>query len=486
MAVSQVFRIGMLCIIGGVGNGLFFSWSLGTALLASSIALACAFVWQFQYRSLVGVYGMLFLLIFLGSWLRASQSLLQWELLPDILVRLDQAIVVDRVKQTENAKQVVLRPLSCENNACPSVLVLGFFPSFADITEGDVLALSCVLERPATFSEGFDYPKVLAKDGIGYVCRFPKKWAKEGKSESLFASGVRRTREVVERVLRNEIPEPESGLVLGLLVGGDGRLPEAVQNEFSRTGLSHIVAVSGYNVSIIAVIVMSALIFLGLYRQQALWGVLLGIIFFVSIVGAPASAVRAAIMVSVALFATHIGRVGSPINGILCAAAVMVLINPLLLRYDIGFQLSFAATIGIFLLAPFALLSLHVGDILATTLAAELFVLPIILFHFHSFPILSLLVNLCVLPLVPLAMMLGAIALCCSVIFPWFGEIFGIPAFLVSRTILEIVHFFSVQRFALVSVSSFGIGAMLLWYGVVVLLLMFLRRRFPQVMSFQK
>lgn len=473
----------MLCVIGGVGVGLFFSWSLGISLFLVSIAMASAIVLGYlRFLNSIACVGVL-LALFLGSWFRSAQAVFWWESLPDTSARLDRAIVVGHVKQTETAKQAVLQPISCEYGACPSARVLGFFPSFADIAEGDEISLSCDLEKPEAFSAEFDYPKVLAKDGIGFVCRFPKDWKKNGESGNILVSGVRRTREIVEQVLQRAIPEPESGLILGLLVGGDGRLPKSIQDEFSRTGLSHIVAVSGYNVSIIAVIAMNALIFLGLYRQRALWGVLLGIAFFTVLVGAPASAVRAAIMASVALLATRMGRASSPINGILCAAAVMLLVNPLLLRYDIGFQLSFAATVGIFMVTPFALLSLRMGDIVATTLAAELFVLPIILFHFHAFPILSLVVNLFVLPIVPLAMAFGMVAFCFGAAFPWLGVVFGFPAFLVSRAILEIIHFFAYQRFASVPVSGFGMGAVLAWYGGIAMALILLRKKFSTALS---
>ncbi len=481
---SRVFRMGMLCSIGGTGIGLFFSWSLGVTLFVCAVVIVGMITWHLERFFVVVACVVMLLVLFFGSWFRASRIVSQWETPQSTSVRLERAIIIDRVKQTEHAKQAILKPISCGESSCPSTRVLGTFPSFADIADGDVISLSCTLERPTSFTSDFDYPKVLAKDGIGSICRFPKEWKKEGVSGNIFARMIRKTRTVVEMVLERAIPEPESGLVLGLIVGGDGRLSKGVQDEFSRTGLSHIVAVSGYNVSIIAVICINTLIFFGLYRQQAFWGALIGIVFFTLLVGAPASAVRAAVMVSVALLATRMGRVGNPINGILFAAAGMLCINPLLLRYDIGFQLSFAATLGIFLVTPFALLSLRAGDIVATTLAAELFVLPIILFHFHALPALSLVVNVLVLPLVPLAMICGVFAFCFGGILPSLAAVFGFPAFLVSRAILEIIHFFASQPFASVSVASFGVGAVILWYGCIGTALVFLRRKFPTALSF--
>lgn len=484
MTVSRMFRLGMLCAIGGTGIGLFFSWSSGVALVACSVAIGVAIVWFPRRLFAAGVSLIVCGVLFCGAWFRAAEAVSWWETLPQTSAHLERARVVGLVEQKENTKQAILQPIACGASLCPSAFVLGSFPAFADIADGDILALSCALEKPERFTEDFDYPKVLAKDGVGFVCRFPKDWRKEGVSGGMFASLVRTVRVSVERTIERVIPEPESGLILGLIVGGDGRLPKEVQDGFSKTGLSHIVAVSGYNVSIIAILCMNLLIFCGLYRQKALWGALCGIFFFTVLVGAPASAVRAAIMVSIALLATRMGRVEHPINGILCAAAGMLFINPLLLRYDIGFQLSFAATLGIFLVTPFALLSMRMGDIMATTLAAELFVLPIILFHFHALPILSLLVNLCVLPLVPLAMMLGSFAFLGATLIPPMGMVFGFPAFLVSQAIITIIQFFAAQSFASISIQHFSLGMVMLWYSIVFVVLALLRRTFPTIAAF--
>ena len=483
MTASRAFRTGMVCSIGGTGVGLFFSWSIGVALFACSIIVAVAIVW-FPNRSFVANIGLaIFGALFIGSWLRAANTVSWWERLSPTSASLERAMVVGLVEQKENSKQAILQPISCGVLLCPPTYVLGNFPTFSDIADGDILTLSCALEKPERFIDSFDYPKVLAKDGIGFVCRFPKRWHKESTDKGIFASLVRTVRVSVERTIARAIPEPEAGLILGLIVGGDGRLPKEVQERFSRTGLSHIVAVSGYNISIIALLCMDLFVFLGLYRQKALWGALLGVFFFTVLVGDPASAVRAAIMVSVALLATQMGRVGNPINGILFAAAIMLFVNPFLLRYDIGFQLSFAATLGIFLVTPFALMSVRMGDIVATTLAAELFVLPIILFHFHALPTLSLLANLLVLPLVPLAMMLGSFAFLGAAAVPSMSVVFGFPAFLVSHAILFIIRFFSVQHFASVSIQYFPLWMVALWYGISCVVLVLLGRKFPAIRS---
>lgn len=465
MTASGVFRLGMLCFIGGTATGLFFSWSLGIALMVCALSIVLLVSWFPENRLRMGRNISLCLVAFLGAWLWSAKALEDWNALPEIDTRLERAIVVRQVEQKENSKQATLQPIECGGVLCPDVLVQGVFPLFADIAEGDILSLSCRMEKPERFTKEFDYPKMLAKDGIGYVCRFPKTWNKEGVSEGKFSASMRAMRRAVERGIGMALPEPEAGFVAGILVGGDDRLSKDIQEKFSRTGLSHIVAVSGYNVSIVAVLLMSVLILCGWYRQQALWGALLGIGIFTILVGAPSSAVRAAIMAGIALGAARLGRLGNSVNAILLAGIIMLLLNPLLLRYDIGFQLSFAATLGIILLSPFALLSLRWGDVLSTTIVAEIFVLPLILFYFHTAPILALPTNMLIVPFVPITMFLGSVAALLSIVVPSLAPVFGFPAFLFSRTILETVDFFSRQTFAVVETPSFGIGSLFLYYA---------------------
>lgn len=477
MSVSGVFRAGMLCCIGGTAFGLFFSWSLGVVLLLVSVLIAILIAWVHRYRAQVTIASSICLIVFCGAWAHASNVTEGWNVLPESESTLLRAVVVRQVEQKENSKQAVLRSIECGDVSCPEVLVLGVFPLFADISEGNIVSLSCPLEKPKQFTSEFDYPKMLAKDGIGYVCRFPKEWLVIGVSETVFHSSLRTVREALELGINRALPEPESGLVAGLLLGGDDRLPGTLQDQFSRTGLSHVVAVSGYNVSIVAILFMSVFTAIGLYRQQAFWVALFGIGCFTVLVGFPASAVRAAIMASVALLATRVERAGSSRDAILFSATVMLLFNPLLLRYDIGFQLSFLATIGIVSLAPFALTSLRLGDILATTLAAEIFILPILLFHFHALPVFSLLANSIVLPLVPIAMFLGAIAAVSGMLVPWAATVFGFPAFLVSWSILALVRWISEYDLTSVEVSHFGLFSVILWYGVLSCTIFFLRRK---------
>jgi ComEC/Rec2-related protein len=144
-------------------------------------------------------------------------------------------------------------------------------------------------------------------------------------------------------------PDPESSLMAGILFGVDTGLTQELQQAFKNTGTAHIIAISGFNISIIAGLFFAFFSkFLG-SRRGALLAVI-GIIFYTILVGGDAAVVRAAIMGSLALFAKQVGRRQFALNTLLAVALLMCLWNPLYI-WDVGFQLSFFATLGLILYA---------------------------------------------------------------------------------------------------------------------------------------
>ncbi len=473
MVASVAFRIILGFLIGGIIFGLFFSFSIWIVCVVCAMAIAFLVASTPRW----GVVMLAATVMSMCSWWYSARVVARWQALSLSETILTRAEVIREVVTKERSQQVALRSIECDGGMCPQELVLGVFSLSSEVEMGDILNLSCPMERPERFAPEFDYPMFLAKDGIGFVCRFPRDWKVDGQTENVARVFFHALRSWFEEGIYRAIPEPEAGFIAGILVGGDDRLPERVQSDFSRTGISHIVAVSGYNVSIVAAIIMGVCILMGLYRQQAFWLAVGGIVVFTVVVGAPSSAVRAAIMGITALVAMRVGRLGSPINAILLCACVMLLENPLLFRYDIGFQLSFAATLGIVLFSPIAFGSFALSDILITTIAAELFILPIALYYFHAMPTLSLFANMLILPLVPVGMLLGSVAVVISSVLPSIATLVGFPAFLIARTIFVIVDFFAQWEYISFSVPNFGMTAVIVWYVVVFLGIAFLQTR---------
>lgn len=231
-------------------------------------------------------------------------------------------------------------------------------------------------------------------------------------------------RDLVGRLL----PEPEASLLLGLLIGDRRGLPDEIIGAFRDAGAAHVLAVSGYNVT--RVIAAAALVFaLGsVSRRTVAVAATIVVALFVALVGGSASAVRAAAMGCTALLAAFLGRRYAPTSSLALAAAVMLSANPLLLRYDVGFQLSFAAVWGMMTLAPPLALRLRaVPDALglrsaaAETFAATVATLPVALMTFGRLPLAAVPVNAAVVPLVPWAMVFGAATLALGAIHPGLG-----------------------------------------------------------------
>jgi competence protein ComEC len=237
--------------------------------------------------------------------------------------------------------------------------------------------------------------------------------------------------------------------------------------------MTHIVAVSGYNITIIAEYLMWLLIFGGLWRKQAFYVAVVAIGLFVLMIGLPASAVRAGIMGTLLLWAMKNGRLANAQNAIIFAASVMLIFNPLLLRYDVGFQLSFLATLGIVYVYPILedyLMQKNkfsgIWEILLLTLAAQAFVLPIILINFERLSLISPLANLLVLPIIPLTMLLGFFATTAYFIFPWLGKILAWLAFLPLKYEVEVIKFLASFKFASLEIKNFSWVGVLIWYLV--------------------
>lgn len=290
---------------------------------------------------------------------------------------------------------------------------------------------------------------------------------------------------VMERALSEILPEPEAGLSKGLLLGGDVYLPEALKESFTRVGLSHMIAVSGYNMTLIAEMFLVVGLSLGLWRKQAIWTALVGIVFFILMIGMPASAARAGAMAGIVFMAFQSGRLVHPVRTLLFAAGVMLLFNPLLFRYDMGFQLSFLATLGILVLMPYCeyiapkqRLLKKGFEILCMTLAVELFVLPLILFSFHTFSLLIIIGNFLIL-LVPFAMATAFAAMLLFLIVPGAQVMIVWSAFAFLTLITRSVEYLGSWTAMSIEVMGFGIWYLLGWYAILGIFVAVISRVFP-------
>ena len=219
-------------------------------------------------------------------------------------------------------------------------------------------------------------------------------------------------RRKVEGVYRRVLPEPQSSLLAGIVLGSKSGLPNDVYQNLQKTGTLHMVVASGMNVTIVGSTLLSFFL-LFTSRHLALIFAFLGIWFYVLLAGAEIPVIRAGMMGTLAFLAAGLGREADGWRGLGLAAAVLLLIDPLSL-FDLGFQLSFTATAGILFFGRkisnlLIWVPRQLRPDLAQTLGAQIATLPLILINFGQYSLFSLPANLLVVTSLSLIMKLGAI-----------------------------------------------------------------------------
>ncbi|MBI2589067.1 ComEC/Rec2 family competence protein [Candidatus Saccharibacteria bacterium] len=278
--------------------------------------------------------------------------------------------------------------------------------------------------------------------------------------------------------MQSALPEPNASFGLGLLIGQRNGLPQDLTNQLIMVGLVHIVAVSGYNLTIL-VRAATKLKLRSKYQQLL---ISLGLIsIFILMTGFSASIVRAAIISILGLWAWYFGRNIRPVLLIAFTAALTGLASPFYVWGDLGWYLSFLAFFGILIIAPvvagrlFSRPPKFLSLVVLETLSAEVMTLPLIMMSFGQLSLIALLANVLIVPLVPFAMLLAAIAGLAGAWLTPFAGWLAWPANLLLTYMLDIVHLFA----AIPSIflhRSISMAGMLYFYGMVLLVVLAIRQ----------
>jgi len=357
--------------------------------------------------------------------------------------------------------------------------ILVYAQKYPHLTYGDDISITGILQKPKNFTTNqgteFDYVSYLYKDDIAYV--IPNGQAtiiSHGKN--YFLGPLYALKNWFIAGYAKVLPPDEADLMGGLTLGTKENISPEFRDSLVETSTIHIIALSGYNVTIVANFLRGLLAQIPLLGARgALVGGGIGIIFFVLMTGAQSSAIRAGIMALVALFGRGSGREYDAFRALVLAGFIMILWNPKFLVYDVSFQLSFLATLGMIYLTPkflelfrnipeFIFGKIPLRELMSTTLGAQTSVVPFIIYKMGVFSLVALPANILILPAVPFAMGIGTLAGIIGNFSIVCATPFAFVTHLLLRYIIILINFFAKIPFAYLEIPGTSIFICLALY----------------------
>jgi competence protein ComEC len=346
--------------------------------------------------------------------------------------------------------------------------VLTSAPRFSPVAYGDRTLITGTLRAAPVFAH-FDYREYLARRGVHGLLQSERMTLMARDHGNPLTAALIAIRARARRAIGASLPEPHASVLQGILLGDRSDIPDALENAFRRTGTSHILVISGYNMTIVA-LALGGLNPRGVWSWRRTLLVLLGIAAYTLLVGAQAPVVRAALMAGVVIFGQGLNprREGHALNSLALTVLVMTAFDPYTIS-DPGFLLSASATLGLILFAtPIhdrigTQIERHVSSpalrfvvgifagTVATTAAAQVLSLPLLIMWFGQLSVVTLLANAIILPVQALLMILGGLATLSGMLWLPLGQVvMSLPWVLLNWTIAAVE---ALARFPLATVA---------------------------------
>jgi competence protein ComEC len=489
---AKIFSYVLIAFIVGIGLSSLFHlavyWLLWPVIITVWLII-------FIKSRQVKIISLIILFFILG----VIRTQLAWPKVDDRNVQFyneQKVILIGMISQEpiqQSQQKVIIVKVKQINEQSVKGRVLVKVPLFAPYQYGQELEINCKLTAPENFSQ-FNYQNYLAKDNIWSLCQSPKeiKILAQDKGNWLLA-GIYDFKHAAQEMINKNMTEPQGGLFSSLLLGTGGYLPQDFRNWLSKTGTSHIVAVSGLHIvimiSLIEIILFSAF---GLKRKYAFYLTTFFVVIYVILTGLVASAIRAGIMGILLLFSKKIGREYQAGNAIFLVAAIMLIFNPFLLPWDVGWQLSFLSILGLIYLSPhFQILLIKIPDFkiwpirsyLVATFSAYLFTLPLILYYFGNLSLSAPLANSLVLGFFPWIMMGGFIFILTGLAWPFLAKILVWPLWLILTYTIKVIKFFAQVPWLSWRISSFSLPWIVLYFIILIIILKFFFKKQDAIVS---
>ncbi|MEA2088469.1 MAG: ComEC/Rec2 family competence protein [Patescibacteria group bacterium] len=351
-----------------------------------------------------------------------------------------KGIIIEEPEDRENCSELIIKNVLTKEKI---LLRTDLYPEYS---YGDKIKIKC---KPKIIDAKSSYGRYLTKNKIKFICYYPEISLQSKNNGNKFYAKILKQKQKSRNIIEKTLPDPESKILSAIILGYKKQIPNDWREKFAQVGISHITAISGMHLVIISFILLSILISIGIWRQKAFYITLILLWLFIIMIGFPASAFRAGIMISVIMWARHLGRVNNLISVLSLTASFLLIINPLFLFGDVGFQLSFLAILGIIYLSPIFYKWLkNIPDfyglkkILIITLSAQAATLPVAVYHFGNIPFLALPVNLIAVPILPVILFLGLILIFSGFIAIKLAVVIGWIVWAILNMFLKIVSLF--------------------------------------------
>ncbi len=337
-------------------------------------------------------------------------------------------------------------------NQPPHFLIRVKLSRSENVQFGDTLLLRGTLEKPKNFTTKsgaeFDYAMYLSVRDIYAELKNPILLSQTHTTNRSVPSLVYSLRDRIESILETSLDPSAFGLVAGIVLGSRSGLTGDDMQIFQASGVSHIVVLSGFNVTIVAVAITFFCNFLGIKKNHSGIMAIIGIGLFVLFAGMTPSVVRAGIMACILVLIQMSSLRYESWRALLYAVVVMSTLNPRIVLFDAGFQLSVFATIGIVCLAPKLKKYFHyipkqyeIRDTIVSTLCAIIATLPILVISLHSFSAMSLVSNILIVPIVSVVMCIGFCVIVFTPLVSFLGDFFSILLYWLCNYIITIAEF---------------------------------------------
>lgn len=435
-------------------------------LLAISVAIS---LWRYLKNKNVSLL-LLISFIFVGAILsgNAFNSPNPYLKLEDKFMTINGKVY--EVEKYEGYAKYIVKPFKL-----PKVLVTQYEGKYP--LEGDIVSIRGIISIPkkATNPGGFDYKLFLKKKGIYAVMRV------QGHAVDILSKGnlnfiekvVYASKKRMESNYINSMPERDAKFVISIFLG-DKVVDDETLGQFRTIGISHIISVSGMHVAVITSFVFYILSLFNIRRYKVPIIVII-LTFYTILTGANPPVVRAALMASIALIGTTYGKKHNSINSLSFAAFVILIFNPLML-WDVGFQLSFVATLAILyfykpIREKLSFLNPKIRDLTALTVSAQIGTIPFTMYYYHYISIISLFSNIVIVPLADIAVILGFLSAITGLIFSPLSCLINYINIPVVEVILYITKLFNNFPYASINTIVPPLYVIVLYYGILTVLL---------------